>query len=291
MRLVACTSVLNEEDYIWYVLKSVSTVVDLHIIVEGSCWFSDRYDLKTGCSVDRTSEIIHDFISSGSLGSSQIVYIKVGHLPKEKFVRQYYAKYLNEGDVYFSIDADCVWHPEDIQRVYTLFKENPEDIEGAFANRLTFWQDFRHLLVSGEDITSARFIPMVIWHGGYGFTNVGTLKDKNNDNVFHAFRIKNKIIDIDLDCYHYGWVRMKEKHLEKRMQTLKRFRDTADGSPKFAYLKNMNDDDLRGEAFFQGKMFTDEYDRDEKVVKFKGCHPKVMKCHPWYNKLRKDFDY
>jgi len=291
-KVIATAPVLNEQDYIWYVIESIYKVVDQIVLVEGSDEYSRRFDPDTGLSVDRTGKIIRAFKKQYDT-ANKIIHIEAGRVgpnldSKLRWQSEYYAEFLQPGDYNLLISGDEIFDPLEVSRAVKYLDENPDRWSVSFEH-LMFWKTFHQLLcVQGHQDIQPRLRK---WQGGLHFKNVTSLLTAEGDAYGYAGPSRLHRCDDfigDLKIYHMGWVRERKKFIEKRIWGLTKAREELN-SPNVAYLKNLDDEDIRLEAEFQGKMFTNEYAANEYVKPYNGPWPAVLLKHPWFHRRVEDF--
>lgn len=291
-KVIATAPILNEEDYIWYVMESIYDVVDQIVLVEGSDEYSRRFDPDTGLSVDKTGKIIRAFKKQRDF-TNKIVHIEAGRVgpnlgSKYKWQSEYYAEFLKPGDYNLLVSGDEIFDPGEVQKAIKYLDENPNMWCVGFEH-LMFWKSFHQLLCvqNHRDIQPR----LRIWQEGLYFRNVGALQTSESKPYGYTGKTKAGRCDDFVDeikIYHMGWVRERKKFIEKRVWGLIKAREELN-IPRLAYLKNLDDEDIYLEAEFQGKMFTGEYSLDEYIAPYIGPWPSVLLKHPWFNRQAENF--
>jgi hypothetical protein len=294
-RLVACMPVLNEEDYIWYVLTSLYPACDKIIVVEGSTQYipKGRFDPSTGLSVDGTTESISEFIK-GMDKEKKVIHIKAGRVFKGsgsryEWSRAYVQDYIEPGDIHLMCDGDEFYDPARLIEAVNFMDRHKDICKMISFEHLMFWLTFHQLLTvkNFKDIQPR----MWRWEKGMRFSEEHYVEDAQGNSIRNKYKTSNKINTVLvylLKIYHVGWVRQNIKFVEKRFRGLLKCAEVST-SEHHKYLKSMSREDIMVEAILQGKMFTKDYYPDEEIVKYKGPWPESMKQHPWFHFDENDF--
>lgn len=293
-RLIACLPVLNEADYIWWVLKSLYPACDKIIVAEGSTqWMPEKRFNQMGLSVDDTGSIIKEFQEKQD-PDDKVVHIKVGRVfegsgSKYPWARNYVVDYIEPGDLHLMCDGDEIYDPNDLFEIKEFMEKHQEFRQVSF-ECLMFWLTL-HQLLRVKDVTDIQ--PRITrWEEGMYFEEEHRLVFKNGVAVsFAAFKegLCFNGLSKTAKNYHVGWVRENMKYVEKRCRGLLKCKVT-DTSARLAYLKDFDRDDIIFESVTQGKMWTKEYGIGEYAEPYEGPWPEALKAHPWFHREEKDFN-
>ena len=153
----------------------------------------------------------------------------------------------------FYIQGDEVVHEKDLTLIQQAMKNNLEDskVEGLLFNYLHFYGSYEYLATSGKwydkEIRIVRQLPDLFSYGdAMGFR----IKPNRKLNVK----------SIDAHIYHYGWVKDPIHQQAKQLTFNKLWLD---------------DEELSSHLNLDQKSF--DYSMIDKVEKFSGKHPEVMK--------------
>lgn len=312
MFLTARILFLNEEDYIWYSLKSIYDAVDCIVVVEGCIeeyGKTSKYISEDGHSIDNSDVQVQRFIAEDD-PQKKVRY------EREGFVKNY-AELANkalrlfpkETTHFLNVDADEVYKAEDIQKVKDLFEKYPK-LCGVAVDRVHFYLDFWTRRVStkmdklgptggtmfrrfypgehypdksaehnpqlnGKPLTT-RWLPWTTWNIEAG---VKDAKRRKLDGITLRQRV--------ILQYHYGWVRKQEKMLERVIQTYRRS-DRYSGKGQW---NNLSDEELAEYVQTYNPIWTGILPDEDRLIPFKGQHPEVMKQHSFFDLRKEDFGW
>ncbi len=143
MRISACITVLNEEDWIYLTIKSIYDFVDHIIIVEGTEDNMKFSASKTGLSVDRTAEIIRTFPDI----HRKIIFKQVGKVPWIGDLRNEGLKLVPKNtDWLLNMGGDQLFNYNELLLTRDYLKRF-NDVTVYYINHLFFWQDIYHIKV------------------------------------------------------------------------------------------------------------------------------------------------
>lgn len=150
MRIIATMKAFNEEDFIYYVLKSIEPYVDQIVIVEGCTKaMADNIIPKSldGLSTDNTAEEIQRFISETS---KPVTFNRMKFVVDEiPLWNQMLADAKPEvGDIIWMVDADEYYEPESAEGIISAVTKNPHVLSWKIP-MIMFWHDFHHIIKGG----------------------------------------------------------------------------------------------------------------------------------------------
>ncbi|MEH0157766.1 glycosyltransferase family 2 protein [Limibacter armeniacum] len=182
------------------------------------------------------------------------------------------------GDWLFYIQGDEAVHEKDHQKILdacSKYVDDP-DVEGLLFRYMHFYGDYEHYFRNHcwypNEIRIVRNLPDV-----HSFRDAQSFrKIPNFDGVSYHSKEgaeKLKVVEIDADIYHYGWVRPPELMTQKTRHINTNYKG-----------KGFNADDY--EEFRHAY----DYGRLDRAKVFKGSHPALMqdkiKQLDWKDKLR-----
>ncbi len=173
------------------------------------------------------------------------------------------AKEACTGDWLIYVQADEVLHEEDLPKIKARCQEflDDEEVEGMLFKYYHFWGNYDHYHFSHswykEEIRIIRNRPDIhSWKSAQSFRRIPDFDGIGYRQKEGTYKLK--VVPVDAYIYHYGWVRppylMKKKM--KALSTIHKGKEKTD--------------QIYDDANFH-------YGPLNKVEKFKGTHPKVMK--------------
>jgi glycosyltransferase involved in cell wall biosynthesis len=235
----------------------------------------DEFVVALAESDDNTEAIVRS-ISSEKI---KIIYTewKVDKYPKNtEFARQTdIAKAHCTGDWLFYLQGDEAIHEDDLPKIKNACEKelNNKTVEGFLFNYLHFWGDYEHYHQSHvwypKEIRIIRNLSEIhSWKDAQSFRKFSTFNGSVEDYLNKTTSEKLRVKKLDVNVFHYGYVRPPELMTAKRKIASK----TYHGS-------NQEKDP---DVFDYGPL--------QKLTLFKGTHPKVMRDwtakHHWKNQLR-----
>ncbi len=188
------------------------------------------------------------------------------------------AKEACTGDWLFYLQADEVVHEDYLDHIVSACRRYYKDyrVDGFLFKYKHFWGDYNHYQVAHgwypKEIRIVRNDPSIhSWESAQSFRRIPNFDYKNYRQ--QAGTHKLRVIPLEAEVYHYGWVRPPSFMQRKRkaLDTIHQDADTV--NQKF---------ELEPPVFDYGPM--------NKAVEFKGSHPSVMKewiaQFDWANQLR-----
>jgi hypothetical protein len=268
-RLVQCIQMHNEEEFASIVLASIYNEVDQIIVVEGAVENRPN-STPDGHSIDRTQEIIKDFIQNHD-PEKKIVFISIKKPWKNlEELKQIFIDVTNDGDWLIINDADEIYRPEDIKRVRRAIELHPHACE-FIPIFLHFYRDFRHIQapapewqpqhqrifkrINGMKYNSHPIVTMPDGHCSYFSPHV----------QYRRFLLNNFFI------YHYGYSR---SNMDKIM------------CDKHTYYKKELASHGRADVKFDVKLkqWMDRSEPNDTILTFPlDKHPEIMRNHPMFN--------
>ncbi|PWJ44353.1 glycosyltransferase family protein [Sediminitomix flava] len=266
MKISGFTFLRNTSKLYYPIKESILSILDL----------VDEFviALGEGDEDDNTLEVIQ------SIGSDKIKIINtvwdIEKYPRgmEHAHQTDIAKEACTGDWLFYLQGDELVHEKDHSNIRAACEKYLDDkqVEGFLFRYMHFFGDYEHyrrdhcwypdeirIIRNDKDIHS--------YESAQSFRrmpNFDGLSYRTKENTY-----KLKVVKIDADIYHYGWVRPPKLMLKKA----KYFNHTHRGA---AYV---NDE------FQKYAQDTYDYGRMDRTLKFKGTHPKVM------DKKRSELDW
>ncbi len=248
-------------------ILSILPICDEFVIALGDCDDDDK-----------TEEIINS-IDSEKIKIIRTVWNTKDYPKNTEFARQTdIAKEACTGDWLFYIQCDEVIHEKDLATIKKAMEDNYNDnrVEGFIFNYLHFWGDYNHYHRSHawykNEIRIIRNLPEIhSWKDAQSFRKFSKWNGKFEDYQKKDDSEKLKVKAIDVNVYHYGYVR------PPKMMTVKR---------------KTSSDTYHAKESNEGKALEDVYDYGplSKIAKFKGEHPPIMKDwmkkFDWANDLR-----
>jgi glycosyltransferase involved in cell wall biosynthesis len=320
MKLTALMIVINEEDYVYYSLRSVESVVDEFIIVEGAA--ADRFGVNAvrdgiltgeGLSTDRTEEEIRRFMNESR---RDIKYRRLGWSENVNALRDQCLRLVDpDTDYCLVLDADAAFDDVEIAEFREILSRNPQ-IWMVETREFMFYLDFQHILtVSPEKLRFCncidsgllwRYVPEVSMIGQRPYID-GTKMEElmQRASITDLKTVSNWACLLSgelgvLSSYHYGWVHSPKKieqHLLRWAHAQIDLVKRGGGDEKLCQwcspiLKSSDDEIL---SYYQAyhKIYTQEFDSKvgEHVAHFEGRHPKIMESHPFYGKNKAELGW
>lgn len=226
--LYACYTVLNEEEYLHWSLRSVYPAVDRIIILEGATRFAPLCSTM-GLSVDRTTQIILDFPDP----EHKITYVPMGWVPNREVLRNWYLRYVPDDAWILVVDGDEIYHTRELLGLRKFIERNEDLVEIFPEHQELFWWDERWLKQLPEnpdplffDRAGTRLTNGYIHercykrlHGlSYGHhTHVKDVEDRPLycDSHYQKFRVKSPDGRFRLQFFHCGPICSRTKLLLK----------------------------------------------------------------------------
>lgn len=260
-----CTICLNESEYIEYALHNpirCSAVSEI-IIVEGAVKNASHMANAGGHSIDNTVSIIKKLEKK----HEKVKVFMKDSLWNSKIEMRNKCIDLMTGEILFFIDADEIYHLEDLYKLSEIADNEPEIIL-FLIKHLHFWKNFRQITV-GSMWDSFLFRCCRI-DKSLGFRHRhhhATLMDKNKRKVWVLDPFyKTHTIDTKINCYHFGPVKKPSNVLGKLEYYRRRGQKVKDTYSNWKPGQETQWTNSGGT-----------------VKPFKGRLPEIMKKHPYYN--------
>jgi len=330
MFLTARVLFLNEEDYIWYVLKSMYDAVDAIVIVEGCIGEYGRIEgfySKSGLSIDRSSEEIERFIANDD-PDGKVWNYKYGFAKNYAELANHAVDLFPRETTHFlNVDADECYKALDILRVRQMFSDHPR-LCGVAVDRIHFYLDFWTRRISKKmgklEPTGGTMFrkfypgeyypeksaehnpyfegePLINWWLPWiAQDDIETgIKDAQEQGL-DGITLRKRVIP----QYHYGWVRKREKMIERVLQTYRR----SDAYSGLNVRAESSDQELTEFIETYNPIWTGILPDEDVLQKFPpskvnrircdqilweavGEHPLPMKDHPFFGMQRRDFGW
>jgi len=195
--------VYNGADYLEYAVKSIYSVVNQIIIVEGAV---KGYAIKPN-STDETIKIVEKLKQFDVLNKIEFVQSKKGKFWNDKIEMQNEIAKRVTGDYYVKVDHDEIWKPETLVDVINMM-ENNKQISIVRMPFNHFWLNFKTVAKDAGGKWSTQH-PRV-WRWNTGFRHLKSFNFFNNLNkdgqkVGEPYVTEHPYVG---DCiYHFGYVR------------------------------------------------------------------------------------
>lgn len=314
MFLTARVLFLNEEDYLWYVLKSMYDAVDAIVIVEGCIeeyGKTEGYYSEYGLSTDRSSMEIERFIAQDD-PLKKVRYLRYGFAKNYAELANHAVRLFSQETTHFlNVDADECYKASDILRVRQMFADIPE-LCGVAVDRIHFYLDFwtRRVSTKMDQLEPTggtmfrRFYPGEYYpdksaeHNPYfegePLTDrwmpwVGDGDAPNRVEGYDGITLRKRVIP----QYHYGWVRRRKKMTERVLQTYRR----SDVYSSRDQWVGTSDEELIEFIETYNPIWTGILPDEDVLQKFppggglQSGHPHPMKNHPFFGMKKEDFGW
>jgi glycosyltransferase involved in cell wall biosynthesis len=235
----------------------------------------DEFIVALAKSDDNTEAIIRS-ISSDKI---KIIYTdwKVDEYPKNtEFARQTdIAKSHCKGEWLFYLQGDEAIHENDLSKIKNACEVelNNKKVEGFLFNYLHFWGDYEHYHQSHvwypKEIRIIRNLPEIhSWRDAQSFRKFSSFNGSVEDYLNKTTSEKLHVKKLDVNVFHYGYVRPPELMTAKR---------------KIASATYHGSNQEKDPVLF-------DYGPLQKLTLFKETHPKVMNDwmakHHWKHQLQ-----
>lgn len=206
-KVVGCTIACNEEEFLELAIDSIAPVTDEYIIVVGGNEYAVASGMchPNGTPKDDTLDIAYSLQEKYNVK----VIPPPGRPWKSKIeMRNAYAKYLNQGEWMFMVDADEVYSKEQLWRVSQLMK----GYEVLILQFYLFWNNMQTVGTGSWDKYPQERV--VRWRQGYHYKHPNHLNvaDNSGNPACHkvpTYKGKERLF------YHYAYVRPIEKISQK----------------------------------------------------------------------------
>lgn len=129
--------VLNGEPFIPYNLRALYPFAHQIIVVEGAVRSAAHYATTNGHSLDNTLQLLRHFKQNEDPADKVILITRDDFWDEKDEMSQAYAQRAT-GDYLWQVDADEFYRPQDIEKVMSLLRHNP-NISGMSFKMTTFW--------------------------------------------------------------------------------------------------------------------------------------------------------
>lgn len=311
MKLSAQMVVINEEDYVYYCLKSIYPVVEEIIIVEGadiqrhSKESVERCELTPeGLSGDGTYEQIQRMLDEDV--DHKIQYLRKGWVSEMDEIRSIcYDKVGKDTDYCVVTDADSLFHPDEILAVRELVETYPNIWAVASEEMMFFWDLQHYLTVAPNKLEYCHFADSsLFWKYREEFSIRGQRPFWQGDRLEivlprvasmsgHTEQVNYHPTPPPLHAFHYGWVHTQEsmeQHLLRWAHATCHLVRHGGGNPNMqqwcAPILESDDEEILEYYRTYHKVFSGIFDQSvgEHLEEFEGEHPPVMQEHPYWGK-------
>lgn len=315
MKLTAQMVVINEEDYVYYALKSIYDVVEKIVIIEGAA--TNRFGkdavergfvLESGLSADRTHREINRILDEDV--DKKIDYIQYGWTETVNNLREYcHSKVDEDTDYNLIIDSDALYKAEEIQRLRNLVETHPS-IWMIAAKELMFFLDLNHILtVDQEHLQLCNYIDSGLFWKHLPNLKIFGQRPYYNSNKMESFLKRVSVQGLDkiqdeerlylfepngvFDIFHYGWVHtasQMEQHILRWAHATRNMVRRGGGDERIKRwctpILDSNDEEILEYYRTYHKIWTGIYDESvgEHLEIFQGEHPSIIRFHPYFGK-------
>jgi hypothetical protein len=281
-------SVFNEIAYLPYAIEAIYDWVDEILICDGIIsTFNPKGVVKHGPD-GRSNDGTFEYLWKRHLTDKKIN-LKYGKWSHEGPKRRY--MYDNaSGDYVFTVDADEIYKPKDLNYIFNLIKTEPE-VRHIIVYALRFFGDFWHYADSSGAIMMKKLPGSKL----YGLRNAIYKNPKYKDS-----KVPGQVpcgpytacINCSLDEYN-AWCRILQPtqaqyyHYSHIYDKKSAFTvDRANRKELMAKGLRHNMKDWQAKWFGQG-ITKQAFHKGMAIKPFKGEHPEIMKKHPYYNHIFK----
>jgi len=309
IKLAAYTVVLNDQDYIYYALASLRSVVDYHVVVEGAAFHGMPEATAEGLSTDNTKFEIERFLQETDRG--EVIYKRMGRVQWTSELRAEALRLVpDDADYCLLVDADHLHDWREIATIKKVLAQHP-NIKLVRGRLVFFYRDFQHIL----DIDPA------IRPGWDAFHFLFRTKEGRKEQLglsimadcpqlrelWHLPEVSEEqlgkyrgtpvaLTNPSFRFFHTGWVRQggrMEIHLLQRFRECvesSRLVDNRDPSQPFERMAHLTDEEIIEWCHLYHKIWAENYDRScgERVVSYTGDYPEVLKRHPFFGKTKEE---
>jgi hypothetical protein len=165
MKITALMTVINDEDYVWWALKSIYNAVDSIVIVEGTAldnWGDLRHFTEKGLSTDSTFDEIMRFMNEED-PLEKIIYQRLGFVDTKNALRQRTLELCPKDTEYCLVaDADHLYDEFEIRSLRGLCERYP-NIRVVHGTHLMFFCDMHHILWVRKLPEMERHLMRTVW--------------------------------------------------------------------------------------------------------------------------------
>jgi len=247
-------------------IESILPIVDEFVIALGDCDEDDETQKEIESIQSDKIKIIHTVwdLEKYSRGTENAHQTDI-------------AKDACSGDWLFYLQADEVVHEKYFGNIKAACEKylNDDRVEGLLFNYKHFWGDYDHYHIAHnwypKEIRIIKNNPEVhSWESAQSFRRIPNFDRVDYRQQHNTFKLK--VINIDAEIFHYGWVRPPKLMTKKKkaLHTIHNGKEKADKD-----FENVADE------FTFGPLGN--------IPEYKGTHPKVMESwiakHDWKDKL------
>lgn len=317
MKVAASCIVLNEEEYVWYALKSVYSVVDEICLVHGACRDKAVPGTYTeeGLSIDSTGAIIQSFIETQD-PASKVIYRPVGLLDSKDELRNVTIEMMSDDVTHiFVVDGDTIYDADELRGLFSWVKDKPW-VVCVLGEQLMFWRDFWTVLTVPKQYRRkcGYWNPWFFYQrrGGLTYHNQCVLYDDGlriAECPYVPVSIASKMCKESVipneplfRFWHLGWARSQARLQGHLDVALWRWLERWNSMSEEEYGKLLKDPpneralinhQFRGKnmvwarrwARFFHKVYISNYDArvEEHEEHYDGYYPPYMRAHPYYS--------
>jgi glycosyltransferase involved in cell wall biosynthesis len=279
MKVLGLVMAYNEEEFIYYSLKSILPFCDEIVVVEGATEITKRITGKARSTDNTIAEIKRVEDPTGKIKLIASTYKDKRHAQntgiKKRTIDPDYLLVHGGDEVY-------KWHG--LKRMLDLIKNNSH-INAVRTPFYHFWHDFWHIAYGGGwNIYQGRlyrFTP------GCGFKYHYSLGDKHTDRLDNASQYYPKSVHnypykiTSPFVFHYAFVKDESSQIDKYI--FHRVREKKDKRP----IKDIKKDFFVATAWSRWKLSHSMNEEPFKHIRvFKGSHPQLMEDHPKYLRFK-----
>lgn len=263
MKICACLTVLNEEDWLFLTLKSIYPYMDKIVIAEGaepSAMFSATPE---GLSIDKTADIIRTFPDP----QDKIVFIQKGSVATLHDLRNAaLSKMPPDTDWVLSMGGDTLYKPEDLEYCLEIIPKAPQVSIYDF-NSFMFHRDIYHLKYD--------LIPMCVPRFWKYYPGLSCSKKTWNDgNLFVNDKPLGEMgqhLHLTIsNLYHMGYAKGRKRLLSKLLWNVKFFGRA--GQFGYGDICKKSDEEIKKWIAEKEPFFRDDCP-GQNIIKFRGKYP------------------
>jgi hypothetical protein len=167
---------------------------------------------EKGLSIDKTSDIIKNYPDK----DKKIEYIPIGFTENQWELRNEVLKYVDKDtDILFLPDGDEIYNPEELRESFKFLQEN-KGYFGLKFNHILFTDDLKH--IKYDNTPDCMFCARVYHYDKeISFSKENPVIPFPSNKYKHPFNLFNVA-----NVYHCGWVRSKQRLMDKTLWTIKR---------------------------------------------------------------------
>ena len=215
-RIVQCIQCFNEQDFIWYTLKSIYEEVDHIRVIEGAVG-NQVNATEDGHSTDNTIQIIEDFIKNKDPDHKVKLIQRDGPFKSLEDMKNTFLDYAVKGEFLLINDCDEIYDYHQIRKLRIVIDLNPTASEFV-PMFLHFYRDFQHIAKPGPEWQPQhqrliRFIP------GMRYNSHPVVTDpQGHCTYFSPHYQPRRFVVPDWFVWHYGYARLNMDQIMKNKQ-------------------------------------------------------------------------